>query len=71
MKGQKEKKEKSKMSIELDEKKIYSFKEMQELFGVCRRTLISYEKDGKLKSRKIGRERFISGINLKRFIENR
>lgn len=48
--------------------KLYSLEELSEMFGITRRTIYSWIKDGKLKAVKFGKYWKVSQENLEDFI---
>lgn len=54
--------------MEIQGIKIYKVKDLEELFGVCEKTMLSYLKSGKLKGRKIGREWVVTEQHLVEFL---
>lgn len=58
----------AKRAAELEEMKVYNLTEIEPILGVTHRTLLTYIKDGRLKSVKIGGKWKVSGENLRKFI---
>lgn len=54
--------------MEIQGIKLYKIKDLEELFGVCEKTLLNYLKTGKLRGRKIGREWVVTESNLVAFL---
>lgn len=48
--------------------KLYTLTELENILGVCHRTLLSYVKNGKLKAVKIGGKWKVTEENLNKFI---
>lgn len=52
----------------LEQFKLFTLTELEEILGVTHRTLLEYVKQGKLKARKIGGKWKVTEENLKAFI---
>lgn len=52
----------------MEQFKLYTLTELEDILGVTHRTLLDYVKQGKLKARKIGGKWKVTEENLKLFI---